>query len=362
MAVAFKGLKQILPENKNLEEGVKFLGPMLAGIAPRSSYTAKVHRLFRDGKATELDFNAVIESDLQKIISGQKEFAFISGGQLDWLDIIRPIAERFGGFEGTYSKAFKYKTNIDDDTSYVGRINPLKNETAGPVTRWFRTNTFYRKPLVSGKIECSGDELAEIMPRVGKNSVIFLPAPYSLARLVENRFYDDLGNLAKDYAKAIAKSGPKLREKGYSCILLLEPFVGFELSSGSFLLPEWFPESVSIAKADDITLGINFPRAEAEEVVSIVEDSRVDFIGVDLLYSTGFRIKTSKDLFLGAVDGARVGVETSDNIRDTVGGFLESAEFSGRYYIGPNDRLCDVPFDIALRKIEALSTGGRVLK
>jgi hypothetical protein len=54
------------------------------------------------------------------------------------------------------------------------------------VTRWFRTNTFYRKPLVSGRIKCAGSELAKIMPLVGENSVIFLPSPYSLAKLVEN--------------------------------------------------------------------------------------------------------------------------------------------------------------------------------
>jgi methionine synthase II (cobalamin-independent) len=102
-------------------------------------------------------------------------------------------------------------------------------------------------------------------------------------------------------------------------------------------------------------LGINFPKAEAEEVVPIIEDSRVDFIGIDLLYSTGFKVKTSKDLLLGAVDGDRVRVESLENIKHVTNRFLESAKFFGSYYIGPNDRLYDVPFDFALEKIETLS-------
>jgi len=194
------------------------MGSMLTGLVSRSSYTAKIHRLLRDGKITESDFNSAIASDSEKIISRQRNFAFVSGGQLDWLDIIRPIAEYFEGFEGIYNKAFEYKTN--DNSSHIGRASLDKCGMVGPVTRWFRTNTFYRKPLVSGRIKCIGNELAEIMPKIGENSVIFLPAPYSLARLVENRFYDNLEVLAKDYAKAIAKSAPKLREKGYRCILL----------------------------------------------------------------------------------------------------------------------------------------------
>jgi methionine synthase II (cobalamin-independent) len=166
-------------------KGAKFLGSMLTGLVSRSSYTAKTHRLLRDGKITESVFNSAIASDSEKIISRQRNFAFVSGGQLDWLDIIRPIAEYFEGFEGIYNKAFEYKTN--DNSSHIGKASLGEyGIMVGPVTRWFRTNTFYRKPLVSGRIKCAGSELAKIMPLVGENSVIFLPSPYSLAKLVEN--------------------------------------------------------------------------------------------------------------------------------------------------------------------------------
>ena len=83
-------MKLLVSETKISDGKAKFLGPMLTGLVSRSPNTAKVHRLFRDGKNTESDFKAAIALDSEKIILGQKKFAFISGGQLDWLDIIRP--------------------------------------------------------------------------------------------------------------------------------------------------------------------------------------------------------------------------------------------------------------------------------
>ena len=75
-----------------------FLGPMLTGIASRSPSTSKVHRMFRDGHATEDEFRAAVGNDARELISAQQNFAFVSGGQLDWLDIMRPLATSFAGF------------------------------------------------------------------------------------------------------------------------------------------------------------------------------------------------------------------------------------------------------------------------
>jgi methionine synthase II (cobalamin-independent) len=296
---------------------------------------------------------AAIASDSKTIISKQEKFVFVSGGQLDWLDILRPIAENFSGFRAIQNKAFDYKTqdNIDSDL----RPNPIAEGTIGPVTRWLRTNTFYRKPLVSGKIHCSGDELSAIMPKIKSNSIIFLPGPYSLIRMVENRHYTNIGDLAIDYSKAIEKSIDSLRKKGYVCIFFLEPYVGYDFSNDSFSCPTWFEKSLSISHSPEITIGAHFPKSEMEIIVPKVEKSTMDFLGLDLLYSSGYRIKTSKDVFLGVVDGARFGLESLKEIRIMIQYFLDSAKFSKNYYLGPNDRLYDIPFELAVKKIETLN-------
>lgn len=324
-----KGAKSA--QHKSSSQG--FLGSMLTGIAPRSTQTAKIHRMFRDGHAEEADFRAAIGRDSAQLLEAQKGFAFRSAGQSDWLDIMRPFASRVQGF---------------------ARRASAGDDSVGPVTRWFRTNTFYRKPLVNGRISCSGDEIAGALPG-GESSVAFMLAPYSFSRLVENSFYGSQEQLAIDYAKALSASSEALLRNGYACMLLLDPCVGFEQSLGTFTEPGWYRRSVTEAKGNGVRLGINFPLAEARDVIPIAEGTGADFIGIDAVFTSDFRVSTKKDVLLGVVDGARAGVESEETIGRKVKEFVDSADFSGRYYIGPNDRLYDVPFDIALRKIGMLS-------
>jgi methionine synthase II (cobalamin-independent) len=312
----------------------EFVGAMLTGICPRSSPTSRIHRSFRDGYASEAELNSAFKNDSDQILEGQKGFRFTSYGQVDWLDILRPLSSCFQGFAKRTSAGY---------------------DAVGPVTRWFRTNTFYRKPLVNGRIECRGNELADSVPKSDGNGVLLLPAPYSFSKLVEDKFYKNEEELARDYAKALAKSMPKLHERGYACVLLLDHFVGYELSKGTFSKPSWFAEVVSAAKDGSMKLGIMFPMAEARDVIPLVDDSSVDFIGIDAVFSNSLKIKTKKDILLGVVDGSRVGVETQESMKNVVKDFTSGSEFSGRYYIGPNDRLYDVPFETALKKINALA-------
>jgi methionine synthase II (cobalamin-independent) len=312
----------------------EYLGAVLTGIAPRSAATSKVHRSYRDGNAAESDFKEAVEKDARELVSRQNNFAFSSYGQLDWLDILRPIAKTFKGFASRSSSG---------------------EDAVGPVTRWFRTNTFYRKPLVNVKIACKGNELSESVPKSDGKGVIFLPAPYSFVRLVENTFYKDEKELAMDYSVAVSRSLQALHKKGYGCAILLDHYVGYEQSRGTFNAPSWFGESVSAIKSDGMRIGIHFPMAEATQAVALANSSNTDFVGIDAVFNSDVSINTEKDLLLGVVDGARVGVEDRETVESTIRGFISKSNFSGRYYIGPNDRLYDVPFEAALKKVDLLS-------
>ncbi len=312
----------------------EFLGAMLSGIAPRSTNAAKIHRLYRDGHATEDEFKDAISKDALRLVDAQRHFAFESAGQLDWPDVMRPLTRCFEGFTRRASSG---------------------EDAAGPITRWFRTDTFYRKPLVSGRIDCAGGELAGFLPDAGRNAVVFLPSPYSLARMVENTFYQDDCALAIDYARAVSKSARALHAKGYRCILLVEPFVGYEQSRGIYHIPDWFPKPISDVRCPGMTVGINFPAAEIREVLPFLDGAGVDFVGVDTIFATDFKVEIDKDVLLGVVDASRPTVESHAEIASRVKDFLSKASFSGRYYVGPNDRLYDVPFEIALSKVSALA-------
>lgn len=309
-----------------------YKGAILTGMVSRSQETAAIDRLVRDGHAPAEDFKRACSSDREKIIFGQRKgFAYVSGGQVDWRDILRPMAWTFRGFQRRDSKG---------------------EDAIGPVTRWFRTNTFYRKPSVVAKIEATGNELSNFLPIIN-SGVAFLPGPYTFTRLVENSYYNDIGEMATDYSAGIAKNIEKLMERGYKCTLLLEPSVGYDISKGNFSKPEWYEDSVSAAKVND--LGVHFPLADAGNVIPLVENTSADFVGIDLTQRHPTGIETSKDLLFGVMDGADADIESNDDIVRQVVSGMKSLKFSGNFYVGPNDRLWDVPYNIGLDKIKGLS-------
>lgn len=310
-----------------------FKGAILTGPVSRSPKTIQEHRLLRDGHSTKEKFMELVEKDSKEIIQAQKDFAFVSAGQLDWLDLLRPLAYSFQGVE---------------------KRNSSGEDSVGPVTRWYSTNTFYRKPNITEKISAQGKELVEFLPKVEKG-VVFLLGPYSFVRLVQNNFYKDSKEMVLDYGKAIAENTETLKEKGYQALLFSEPSFGFNLLKNNFdksLLVKDFAESL---KEKGFTVGVNFPLADASKFLGLFDDSSFDFVGVDAVYSDFTKIKTKKDVLIGAVDGARIGIESSEGIKKVVEEFRSNAEFSENYFIGTNDRLFDVPFEQGMEKIKVLS-------
>ncbi|MFH1443698.1 MAG: hypothetical protein ABIG96_06705 [Candidatus Micrarchaeota archaeon] len=312
----------------------KYLGAAICGQTTRSEKTAAAHRLFRDGNGPFEDFRKNCGEDADAYIKAQENFAFISGGQPDWLDLLRPLAHSFAGFSKRDSPG---------------------EDAIGPVTRWFRTNSFYRMPTVAGKIDCVGNELVQALPKLGGNGMLLILGPYSFSRMVVDTYYNDEKQLALDYAKAVAKNLPSLKNHGYSCILLLEPSIGYDQSKKKLRMEEWYKEVLGEFKKEGFALGVHLPLCDASEVAPMLENTPIDFIGIDCIY-TSEKILTTKDLLFGIVDGVRAKTETAEEIKSSLQPFLEKAEFSGNYYAGTTDRLYDVPFNFALEKIRSLSS------
>jgi len=318
-----------------------FLGATLAGTVTRSPETIRTHRLVRDGHAKYEDFRARVAEDAEEILAAQaKGFAFVSGGQFDWLDLMRPLAHSWKGFAK----------------------KPSGGEDAiGPVTRWFRTNTFYRKPSVSGKLDCEGTEIADWLPKVEGNGIVFLQGAYTFFRLAEHSHYTDASEFANDYAEAIVKSSAALKAKGYSAVLFCEHSVGYDLSLDRLDEKLWAKDFAEKAKKGGLKAGVGFPLADASKALRLAEGTAFDFVGVDASFSDFSKVKTSKDVLLGVVDGARIGVEDAEHIAMVAAEFERDARFSGNYLIGPNDRLFDVPFEQGVEKIRSLAGAAEIL-
>ncbi|MBI5225104.1 hypothetical protein HY989_04510 [Candidatus Micrarchaeota archaeon] len=318
----------------------KYLGAMLTGQVCRSVDTARAHRAFRDGNGSMDEYNSACSKDSQSYISNQENFAHVSGGQLEWLDLLRPIARNFSGF------------SLRDSDG---------EDAIGPITRWFRTNSFYRKPTIDEKINCSGDELAKSLPKLPGNGVLLVLGPYSFAKLVENDHYADEKTLAMDYARAIAKNYASLKSIGYNCVLLLEPSIGYDQSNGKYSFENWYLESISIFKKD-MKVGIHLPLCNATPIVPHLDKSNADFLGIDAIYTKPEGFKCNKDILIGIMDGARSKKETVEETLAQLKDFISNSNFSGNYYLGPTDRLYDVPFAFGIGKIKTLSAIANELK
>ncbi|MDO8427920.1 MAG: hypothetical protein Q7S92_01785 [Candidatus Diapherotrites archaeon] len=311
-----------------------FQGPIAIGRISRSTHTAAVHRLVRDGHAKIEEFEQAIWTDQQKILDTQKNFAFVSAGQSNWLDLIRPLACTWNGFDS----------------------KNLKPENVGPVTRWFRTNTFYRKPTVNEKISATGFELNENLPKLKENGIVFLLGPYSFSKLVENTHYSDITQLACDYIQGVSKNISNLKKSGYSAVLFLEPYIGYSLSQQKEIDYNLIQEPLKKFDSSEFTTGVHFAKANAGKILKEIEETKINFVGIDALYTQPGDVSTSKDILFGILDGSRAGIENKNLVQKQLNLFLKNSTFSGNYYLGPNDRLWDVPLDIALEKLKLLNT------
>src|SRR5579875_2117997 len=140
----------------------------LTGIHSRSEESVRISRDYDRGRADEHALRQTFERDAKALVDLEIKSGFtnLSDGQLKWQDFIRPFSESLAGL----------KSGAD-------------------LSRWFDTNTFYRKPAVTGRIRTK-DKESFIVQKYAENSAfsgaevtkqkkLSLPGPYTLARLVD---------------------------------------------------------------------------------------------------------------------------------------------------------------------------------
>ncbi|MDE1825324.1 MAG: hypothetical protein KGH61_02165 [Candidatus Micrarchaeota archaeon] len=176
----------------------------LSGIHSRSENTVRVSRDFERGRAGAQELSRAFRDDADALFALQKSYGFskVSDGQLRWQDPLRPISEVTGGLV------------ISADLS-----------------RWFDTNTFYKKPTVVGELEVTGwdrvgSSLIDYRPDQTsglKNRIAFLPGPYTLASLVDDKFYNSKNELVTAFCKVLEEIVSSLLRSGVSCVQFNEP-------------------------------------------------------------------------------------------------------------------------------------------
>ncbi len=127
------------------------------GIAPRSDELLRLGGDVDRGRASALEYDELLQHESEEWLNVQQVEGIdrVSAGKLDWQDHLRPIVQATDGF----------KPGIDN----------------AQVTRWYETNTFYRRPTITSYLNVDSSKLPGEY-----GSSIDLLAPYSFASLCDN--------------------------------------------------------------------------------------------------------------------------------------------------------------------------------
>lgn len=309
----------------------------LTGSFPRSESLVRATRAAARKGISPSELKAAFTSDISALIRLQSHAGLdlLVDGQLNWQDLFRPFSELFTGI------------------------------TLGGLTRWFDNNTFYRKPVIGGKVRFSNAEVeqyfrSDLLPASVPKAAI-LPGPFTFAVMSQNSAYASLSDLVDDIAHALKDTVGALQKFGYTRFQFNEPCLnGGTLRGDVETAKQGFQTCAkgSVARTD-----LHAYFGDVSPVFHLLLDFPVDGLGLDFYANSLDSIAEysfQKRLGCGCVDGRNSMIESSDDlikfiskVRDK----LEPKDLS----ICPNCDLEFLPSLIAEKKVHVLSETKRRL-
>jgi 5-methyltetrahydropteroyltriglutamate--homocysteine methyltransferase len=316
----------------------------LAGIYPRSEKLIDLTRSYERAKTSWNQVEAQLEQETKELIKLQENLGFrhVSDGALAWQDQLRPITRSLKG--------------VESGTRY---------------SRWFDTNTFYQKPIVTGKIS-AGDIDPKIFLQTelltkGRNRKITLPGPYTFSQLSENKHYENYPDLLFDTALAERKIIERLRSEGVSLFQLSEPCLVYQPYRETFRDESEVELALrairSVVEGNPGEFVVQTYFGDATALLPELLDIPIYGIGIDLFETdiSSLSEPTSKALVLGVVDSRESYVEDPHWIADTARKFCDQVDVQD-LVLASNSDLKFLPQRIANQKLEALSKASELFE
>ena len=315
----------------------------LAGLHARSESLIELTREYDRNRVPWEKVEDQLENETVDLVNLQESLGceYLTDGALGWKDQLRPVVESISG--------------LAESTRY---------------SRWFDTNTFYKKPIVNGKIELAkfdpGIFLKSNLLSKSRKWKVTLPGPYTLAELSENKHYPTQLELTHDFARVLREIVLKLNSVGVKLFQLSEPSLVYwpyrETPPSKDELGQGIDAVRSVVEGVRAEFIVNTFFGNAAPVFSSLRDLPVKAVGVDL-YETDWQAlpqKTSEVcLLLGIVDSEESWVETPGWIVDTATRVQRKLNCSS-VILAPNTDLKFVPREIADRKLSSLGEAVRL--
>jgi 5-methyltetrahydropteroyltriglutamate--homocysteine methyltransferase len=316
----------------------------LGGIYPRSEQLIELTRSY-DRAKTDLDtVKKQIEQDTLALVRLQEDpgFETFSDGSFAWQDQLRPVVESLEG--------------VTTGTRY---------------DRWFDTNTFYKKPTISGRITVRAFEpknfiRTDLLPRT-KGWKVTLPGPYTFSELSENLHYANQSELLTAVAAAEHEIIKKLKDAGVSRFQLSEPCLVYrpyrEQAQGKAELDNALTAIQKTVDGIQAKFSVHTYFGDATNLLPNLLKLPVDTVGFDLFETdhSKLKIETTKKLALGIIDGRESNAEDPKWIAETATRASKHV-ISGDIVLVPNSDLKFVPRKVADVKARALADATKLFE
>lgn len=314
----------------------------LNGIYPRSEALVQATRDHDRKRTSPQELEQQFKRDLENLIALQQEakLYYVSDGMLRWQDLFRPIVETCEGLE------------------------------AGALIRFFDNNTFYRQPVVKGRLKHKALAAhyynAEALPKNAEWKAV-LPSPYAFSRMADNRFYKNQNGLMLEFTAQILKPEiERLVKMGFSFIQLNEPYLVYHKNYTDEDLKR-FKEAISLL-ANGLNSRVKFCLhtyfGDAGPLIEKLLEFEIEVLGVDFfetdLESIHARF-SKKELLCGCVDARSSLLESPEAVSHFIDKVREKLSPKA-IYITTNTDLDFVPERIAQKKVRLIGSIAQKLR
>ncbi len=316
----------------------------LSGIYPRSEQLVELTRSYDRGKTDLASLDKQLEQDTHDLIGLEEDSGFekISDGALSWQDQLRPIVESLDG--------------VATGTRY---------------SRWFDTNTFYKKPTITEKIGIGQFHQekfirTDLLPKT-KPWTVTLVGPYTFSELSENLHYKTRAELFSAIAGAEHEIIRRLTTAGVSEFQIAEPCLVYRPHREENLNKIELEAALGALRktVEDVHASFSLQTyfGDTTPILRDLLHLPVEAIGFDLFETdySQFEIETDKRLALGIIDSRESNIEDPQWIAETATRVSKHI-VSDEIVLVPNSDLKFVPRKIADAKARSLAEAAKLVR
>lgn len=308
----------------------------LTGIFPRSEELIAATRAFERGRLDQPALDRLVEEDTRRLVALQVEHGldYVTDGLLRWQDLLRPLSDELPGVH------------------------------AGPVTRWFDNNSFYRRPVIERRLRPTGEAVLRwvtVRALEGRPWKAILPSPWAFVALAEDRAYGDEEALLRDVAEVLRAEAQSLVRAGCRYLQFSDPALVARPRDGA--VPRAQKALARVVEGLDVRTALYTFFGDAAPVLPALLDFPVDEIGFDLYATEVDRLEgqvREKVLLLGALDGRNSLLEDAEETARTVRRVADRLGANGVGVV-PSCDLEFLPWEVAVAKVRRLAEVRRLV-